>query len=109
MSSCSKIELCFHSIPFMPRFCVNHVKVWREVSSAEFVNKAPLSKHDCDSVRRLADLIKEALQILQNPAHLSLAQIKDLKTKVQRLEAQLTRESALARQVDPAVPLYPAW
>ena len=92
----------------MPRFGVNYDEVWREVSSAEFVNRAPSSEHDRDSVRRLADLIQEALQILQNPAHLSPAQIKDLKTKVQRLEAQLTRESALARRVDPAVPLYPA-
>ena len=76
--------------------------------SAEFVNRAPSSEHDRDSVWRLANLIQEALQILQNPAHLSPAQIKDLKTKVQRLEAQLTRESALARRVDPVVPLYPA-
>ena len=77
------------------------------VSSAEFVNMAPSSEHDRDSVRRLADLIQEALQILQNPAHLSPAQISDLKTKVQRLEAQLTKESTLAKRVDPVVPLYP--
>ena len=67
---------------------------------------APSSEHDWDSVRRLADLIREALQVLQNPAHLSPAQISDLKTKVQRLEAQLTKESTLAKRVDPAVPLY---
>ncbi len=70
---------------------------------------APSSEHDWDSVRRLADLIREALQILKNPAHLSPAQINDLRMKVQRLEAQLTKESALAKRVDPAVPLYPAW
>ena len=92
----------------MPRFSVNYNDVWKEVSSAEFVNMAPSGEHDQDSVRRLADLIREALQILQNPAYLSPAQIKDLKTKVRRLEAQLTKESALARRVDPAVPLYSA-
>ena len=92
----------------MPRFGVNYDEVWREVSSVEFVNRAPSSEHDRDSVRRLANLYQEALQILQNPAHLSPAQIKDLKTKVHRLEAQLTRESALVNKVDPAVPLYPA-
>ena len=90
----------------MPRFSVNYDNIWKEVSSAEFVNRAPSSKHDRDSVWRLADLIQEALQILQNPVHLSPAQIKDLKTKVRRLEAQLTKESALAKRVDPAVPLY---
>ena len=89
----------------MPRFSVNYNDVWKEVSSAEFVNIAPSTEHDHDSVRRLADLIREALQILQNPAHLSPAQINDLKTKVRRLEAQLTKESALARRVDPVVPL----
>ena len=92
----------------MPRFSVNYDEVWREVSSVEFVNRAPSSEHDQDSVGGLTNLIQEALQILQNPAHLSPAQIKDLKAKVQRLEAQLTRESALARRVDPAVPWYPA-
>ena len=92
----------------MPRFSVNYNDVWKEVSSAEFVNIAPSTEHDRDSVRRLADLIQEALQILQNPAHLSPAQINDLRTKIRRLEAQLTKESALARRVDPAVPLYSA-
>ena len=92
----------------MPRFGVNYDEVWREVSSAEFMNRAPSSEHDRDSVRGLTNLIQEALQILRNPAHLSPAQIKDLKVKVQRLDAQLTRESTLARRVDPAVPWYPA-
>ena len=92
----------------MPGLRVNCDDIWKEVSSAEFVNIAPSTEHDRDSVRRLADLIREALQILQNPAHLSPAQINDLRTKVRRLEAQLTKESALVRRVDPAVPLYSA-
>ena len=79
----------------MPRFSVNYDKVWREVSSVEFVNWAPSSEHDRDSVRGLTNLIQEALQILRNPAHLTPAQIKDLKAKVQRLDAQLTRESGV--------------
>ena len=93
----------------MLRFSVNYKNVWREVSSAKFAKMAPSSEHDLESVRRLVDLIREALQVLQNPAHLSLAQISKLKTKVRRLEAQLTKESTLAKRVDPAVPLYPAW
>ena len=41
----------------MIRFNLNFDDVWKEVSSAEFVNMAPSSKYDLDSVRRLAELI----------------------------------------------------
>ena len=44
-------------IYIMPRFSVNYNNIWKEVSSAEFVNMAPLSEYDLDSVRRLAKLI----------------------------------------------------
>ncbi len=91
----------------MPRFNVNYDEVWREVSSVEFVNQTPSSEYDRDSVRGLTNLIQEALEILRNPEHLNQAQIKDLKVKVQQLNAQLTRESTLARRVDPSVPRYP--
>ena len=88
----------------MPRFSVNYDEVWREVSSVEFVNQTHSSEYDRDSVQGLTNLIREALQILQNPEHLNQAQIKDLKAKVQQLNAQLTRESTLARRVDPSMP-----
>ena len=88
----------------MPRFNVNCDEVWREISSEEFVNLTPSSEYDRVSVQRLTNLIREALEILRNPEHLSQAQIKDLKAKVQQLNAQLTRESTLARRVDPSVP-----
>ena len=92
----------------MARFSLNCDDIWKEVSSAEFVNMAPSNEHDRDSVRRLADLIREALQILQNTTHLSPAQINNLETKVRMLEARLTKESALVRRVDPVVPLFSA-
>ena len=66
----------------MPRFNVNCGEVWREVSSVEFVNLTPSSEYDRDSVQRLTNLIREALEILRNPEHLNQAQIKDLKAKV---------------------------
>ena len=53
------------------------------------------------------NLIREALEILRNPEHLSQAQIKDLEAKVKQLNTQLIRESTLARRVDPSVPQYP--
>ena len=92
----------------MPRLNVKYDEVWREVSSVEFVNQTPSSEYDRDSVRGLTNLIQEALQVLRNPEHLTQAQIKDLKVKVQQLDAQLTRVSTLARRVDPSVPRYPA-
>ena len=107
ISPCSRGGLGFQEIPIMSRFGVNCNDVWREVSSAEFTNMAPSSEHDRESVRGLVNLIREALQVLQNPVHLSPTQISELKTKVRRLEAQLAKESTLAKRVDPEVPLYP--
>ena len=67
---------------------------------------APLSKYDLDLVGRLAELIQEVLQVLHSPAPLSPAQRNDLWTKIRKLEARLAKESALAKRVDPTVPLY---
>ena len=91
----------------MSKFSIDYNKVWEEVESAEFVNVTPTNEYDMDSVSRLADLIREGLQFLQHSAQLSPAQIKELKTKLQKLEAQLAKTSALARRVDSTVPLYP--
>ena len=91
----------------MSRFGINCNDVWREVSKDEFTNIAPSSEYDRNSVQGLMNLIREALEILRNPEHLSQAQIKDLEAKVKQLNAQLIRESTLARRVDPSVPRYP--
>ena len=92
----------------MSRFGINCNDMWREVSEDEFTNIAPSSEYDRNSVQGLMNLIREALEILRNPEHLSQAQIKDLEVKVKQLNAQLIRESTLARRVDPSVPRYPA-
>ena len=68
----------------MARFNVNCDNVWKEVSGAEFVNIAPSSEYDLDSVRRLAELIREALEVLHSPAPLSLEQRSDLVAKIQK-------------------------
>ena len=67
----------------MSRFGINCDNVWREVSEDEFTNIAPSSEYDRNSVQGLMNLIREALEILRNPEHLSQAQIKDLKAKVE--------------------------
>ena len=93
----------------MPRSNVNCDEVWREVSSEDFVNLTPSSEYDRVSVQRLTNLIREALDILRNPGimrNLNQAQINDLRAKVRQLKTQLARESALARRVDPSVPLF---
>ena len=91
----------------MPGFNVNYEKIWKDVSSVEFVNQKPSSEYDRDLVQVLENLIQEALEVLRHPEHLSQSQIKDLEAKVKQLNIQFTRESTLARRVDPSVPHYP--
>ena len=81
------MKISVQGITSMPRFSVNYEEIWKEVSSVEFVNRTPSSEYDRDSVRGLTNLIQEALQVLRNPEHLTQAQIKDLKAKVQQLDA----------------------
>ena len=93
----------------MSRPNIDYDDIWREVSRDDFVNLVPSSEYNLSSVQGLSNLILEALDILRNPnimRNLTQAQANDLRTKVRQLKAQLTRESALARRVDPSVPLY---
>ena len=93
----------------MSRSNVDCDEVWREVSREDFVNLTPSNEYDRVSVQRLTNLILEAFDILRNPEimrNLTQAQTNDLRTKVRQLKTQLARESALARRVDPSVPLF---
>ena len=93
----------------MSRPNIDYDDIWREVSRDDFVNLVPSSEYNLSSVQGLSNLILEALDILRNPnimRNLTQAQANDLRTKVRQLKAQLTRESALARRVDPSVPVY---
>ena len=93
----------------MPRSNVDCDEVWREVSREDFVNLTPSNEYDRVSVQRLTNLIREASDILRNPEimrNLTQAQTNDLRAKVRQLKTQLARESALARRVDPSVPLF---
>ena len=93
----------------MSRLNIDYDDIWREVSRDDFVNLVPSSEYNLSSVQGLSNLILEALDILRNPnimRNLTQAQANDLRTKVRQLKAQLTRESALARRVDPSMPLY---
>ena len=93
----------------MSRSNVDCDEVWREVSREDFVNLTPSNEYDRVSVQRLTNLIREASDILRNPEimrNLTQAQANDLRSKVRQLKTQLARESALARRVDPSVPLF---
>ena len=93
----------------MSRSNVDCDEVWREVSREDFVNLTPSNEYDRVSVQRLTNLIREAFDILRNPEimrNLTQAQTNDLRAKVRQLKTQLARESALARRVDPSVPLF---
>ena len=90
----------------MTRFNINCDDVWREVSGAEFVNRTSVNEYDFDSVRRLAELIREAQEVLQGPAPLSPRQRREIGSKVRILETRLAKESVVAKRVDPRVSVY---
>ena len=77
-------------------------KVWEEMSSKEFENLSPSSEHNRDSVRKLANLIREALVLLRHTEN-NRAQRQKLKSRVRKLCVQLARESVLAKRVDSSI------
>ena len=102
-------ELSVRIFIIMPRSNVDCDEVWREISREDFVNLTPSNEFDRVSVQWLTTLIREASDILQNPEimrNLTQAQANDLRSKIRQLKTQLARESALARRVDPTVPLF---
>ena len=90
----------------MGRFNINCDNVWKEVSGAEFVSLPSGNEFDSDAVRRTAELIREAREVLQGPAPLNPRQRKEVESKVQILETQLIKESVSAKRVDPWVSVY---
>ena len=85
----------------------DYEEVWKEVCSGEFENLTPSTKYDKDSIRQLAELYKEALQMLNNPLHLSPEQINDLRASTQKLRVELDKQIVLVRRLDPLLPLLP--
>ena len=90
----------------MGRFNVNCDDVWKEVSGAEFVSLPSGNEFDSDTVRKTAELIREAQEVLQGPAPLNPRQRKEVESKVRILETQLIKESVSAKRVDPRVSVY---
>ena len=84
---------------------VDYEEIWKEVCNAEFKNFAPSTEYNHDSVKQLAELYKEALQMLNNPLHLSPEQINDLRASTQKLRAELDKQIVLVRRLDPLRPL----
>ena len=70
----------------MARFNINCDDVWKEVSGAEFVSMTSVNEYDFDSVRRLSELIREALEVLHSPAPRSPRQKREIESKVQILQ-----------------------
>ena len=69
-----------------------------------FENIVPTSEHDRVSINRLQNLIREALRLLRHPDNLSRVQCRKLKIKIRQMLSRLSRESVLARRVDPTIP-----
>ena len=55
------------------------------------MNLTPSTKYDKDSIRQLAELYKEALQMLNNRLHLSPEQINDHRASTQKLRVELDK------------------
>ena len=72
----------------MARFNVNCDDVWKEVSGAKIVSLPSGNEFDFDSVRRTAELIPKALEVLQGPAPLNPRQRKEVESKFRMLETQ---------------------
>ena len=66
----------------MARFNINCDNVWKEVLGAEFVSLPSGNEFDFDSVRRTAELIQEAQEVLQYPAPLNPRQRKEVESRV---------------------------
>ena len=66
----------------MTRFNINCDDVLREVYGAEFVNMTSMNEYDFDSVRRLAELIREAQEVLQGPTPLNPRQRREVDSQV---------------------------
>ena len=90
----------------MTRFNINCDDVWKEVSGAKFVNMTFVNEYYFDSVRRSAELIQEAREILQGSAPFNLRQRRELESTVQILETQLVKERVVAKILDPRVSVY---
>ena len=72
---------------------INYEDVWKEVSSAHFVNIAPESEYDMNAVRRHADMIRQGFEILNGPTPFTPEQRNDLLTKLRQLQRILVKES----------------
>ena len=66
----------------MTRFNINCDELWKEVSGAEFVNMSPVNEYDFDTVRRTAELIREAREVLQSSAPINPRQRREVESKV---------------------------
>ena len=83
---------------------VDYNQVWEEVSNSRFENIVPSSEHDRVSISRLQNLIQEALRLLRHPNDLSRVQCRKLKIKIRQMLSRLSRETVVARRVDPTIP-----
>ena len=86
---------------------VDYEEILKEVCSAEFENFAPSTEYNHDSIKQLAKLYKEALQMLNNPLHLSPEQISDLRASTRKSRAELDKQIVLVKRLDPLLPSLP--
>ena len=86
----------------MPR-CqqINCEDIWKEVSTNTFNNIRPSTEFDKQSIRELAILYRDAINMVKNPPEgLSHKQIQELRENVTRLRQELEKQITLVQRLD---------
>ena len=80
---------------------INYEDIWKEVSANTFNSIRPSTEFDKQSIRELAILYRDAVNMVQNPPEgLSHKQIQELGGNVKRLKGELEKQITLVQRLD---------
>ena len=80
---------------------INYEDIWKEVPANTFNSIRPSTEFNKQSIRELAILYKDAVNMVQNPPEgLSHKQIQELRGNVKRLKRELEKQITLVQRLD---------
>ena len=80
---------------------INCEDIWKEVSTDTFNSIRPTTEFDKQSIRELAILYRDAVNMVQNPPEgLSHKQTQELRGNVKRLKWELEKQITLVQRLD---------
>ena len=80
---------------------INCEDIWKEVFTRTFNSVKPTTEFDKQSIRELAILYRDAVNMVQNPPEgLSHKQIQELRGNVKRLKWELEKQITLVQRLD---------